>query len=1042
MKKVTVLAVFAAACISASAFEHHAASSVRDTREGFTMRTAGAEHSMLRPANVKLPKGYTSHAQRHIKNFGHEPDARLKASNWSVLEHETGAYWFFTQEYSVVNDWYYGASDFTIYDAKMKEQATIHFDAPEGETCNSIMPFGMVTNKFFDIDDKTWEIMVYVHCITPDYTGKNYIYIVNNKGEVLHKFDGYSAQFIEFGSGYNAQRRLLIGQDNLLTGKYSVDVYKKASWGGEMTKEHTFELDSELTNYSDGPAVNAYTIDDQPYYTTSHYEKPYINGFDSTGSPIVTPNNNYVVEVYNGKYEKIATVKDPVEELDKGYCMRTFGYFSYNDLTRSFNNDGSNRLDLIITKENYLFDTSDDTYLFGWNIYNEDNEKINEMGGRTVDWWELNPIKGQPDQVAMYTIDEGGSGHIEVYDLPSCELAAGFDDTVAGMPISTSFDRVPVEGGYDYITGISQGYLDDKGNILGVVAWLTPDGELDKRVNFNLGPHAQYFTMALSSMTLNPYVFNTDDKMEYLYQVKVSRNDGTEALDDIIVIADSEGNEIRRFSSDNTYNQLSACDVLYDADHNPFFLIAYYASDYANPRYGESDVNIYELPLNKWPNGGSGTAADPYHIASAGDLMHVNDNPNAFYVVDNDIDFSYFAQGWEPLGIFSGHFDGQNHKFSNLYIAPENKSYYSGLFSMLSGAKISNIIFDKPEIHLNSAVNYGSVLAGDVSADTDINHIAVISPTVSGENYNGSYGTISAHASGTVASECYVSGANINLPQASEVGGIFGFATASGIAKASAVSGNINAKTSVGGIIGGSYINGYAENCHADVNITGHHYVGGIMGASEKRGPMAKNYAEGKLRTTGGDYDGRAGAGGIVGYVEPKWTGDDNAIFVTNCLSAVEVEGAGTNPSIHRIVGSSANDYPWTEEEIRKGKSFRESGMINNYSTISPVAGMEIGANETDGETVKELTLDFLIDKLGISMGETVDSPWVFSHGKLHLYIEDYFAGCLGEIITDINDTMISDSSVSGIFDLQGRRYNSITAPGIYVVNGKKIVVK
>lgn len=997
---------------------------------------------MLRPANVKLPQGYKSHAQRRVKSGNYEPDAMLNAANWSVLEHENGAYWFFTQEYDIVNDWYYSGSDFTVYNDKMQQQAVIHFDAPEGETCNYIMPFGMVTNKFFDIDDKTWEIMVYVHCITPDYVGKSYIYVVDNKGNVKQKFDGYSAQFIEYGVGYNAQKRLLIGCEDPYKGLYSVSVYKKASWGGEMAMEHTFELDSELTNYSDGPAVNAYTIDNEPYYTTNHYEKPYIKDFDTTGEPIVTPNNNYVVEIYNGKFEKIATVSDPVEILPKGYSMRTFGYFSYNDLNRSFNTDGSNRLDAIVTKENYLFDTSDDTYLFGWNIYNEDNELINQLGDRTVDWWELNPIKGQSDQVAMYTIDEEGSGHIEVYDLPSCELAAGFDDTVEGLPLSTSFDRVPVEGGYDYVCGINQGFLDDKGNILGVVAWITPDGRLDKRVNFNLGPHAQYFTMALSSMTLNPYIFNTDDELEYLYQVKVSRNDGTDALDDIIVVADSEGNEIRRFSSDHTYNTLSACDVLYDAEHNPFFLIAYYDADYNDAHYGDSDVSIFQLPFDKWPNGGSGTASDPYHIASAGDFMHVNDNPNAYYVIDNDIDFHHFAQGWNPLDTFYGHLDGQDHVLRNFYIGPENKSYYTGLFSMLAGAEVSNLVFENPELDLAYGINYAGVLAGDISADTNINRIGVFAPTVSGALYNGSYGTIAAHASGSEVSECYVSGANICLPQSSEVGGIFGFATASGIAKASAVSGSIEARASVGGIIGGSYLNGYAENCHANVDLKGHHYVGGIMGASEKRGPLSSNYAEGTLHTTGGDYNDRAGAGGIVGYVEPKWTGDDNAIFVTNCLSRVSVANAGLNPSIHRIVGSCANDYPWTEEDLRKGKNFRESGMINNYSTARPANGMEIGPNETDGETLRNMSYDFLTNTLDFKFGNTVDAPWVYMDGELTLFIEHYFNGDYKDIITGVDGVATTPAAAPAIFDLQGRSHESISAPGIYVVNGKKMIVK
>ena len=39
-------------------------------------------------------------------------------------------------------------------------------------------------------------------------------------------------------------------------------------------------------------------------------------------------------------------------------------------------------------------------------------------------------------------------------------------------------------------------------------------------------------------------------------------------------------------------------------------------------------------------------------------------------------------------------------------------------------------------------------------------------------------------------------------------------------------------------------------------------------------------------------------------------------------------------------------------------------------------------------------------------------------------------------------DEVTSDSEKSIIYDLTGRRIDEITAPGIYIVNGKKILVK
>lgn len=43
---------------------------------------------------------------------------------------------------------------------------------------------------------------------------------------------------------------------------------------------------------------------------------------------------------------------------------------------------------------------------------------------------------------------------------------------------------------------------------------------------------------------------------------------------------------------------------------------------------------------------------------------------------------------------------------------------------------------------------------------------------------------------------------------------------------------------------------------------------------------------------------------------------------------------------------------------------------------------------------------------------------------------------------TDIENTIIGDNTVEGIFDILGRKLDAITTPGLYIVNGKKMLVK
>ena len=40
--------------------------------------------------------------------------------------------------------------------------ATIKVDIPDDKNVNVIEPFGSVTKKFFDRDEKTWEVMVFI----------------------------------------------------------------------------------------------------------------------------------------------------------------------------------------------------------------------------------------------------------------------------------------------------------------------------------------------------------------------------------------------------------------------------------------------------------------------------------------------------------------------------------------------------------------------------------------------------------------------------------------------------------------------------------------------------------------------------------------------------------------------------------------------------------------------------------------------------------------------------------------------------------------
>ena len=102
--------------------------------------------------------------------------------------------------------------------------------------------------------------------------------------------------------------------------------------------------------------------------------------------------------------------------------------------------------------------------------------------------------------------------------------------------------------------------------------------------------------------------------------------------------------------------------------------------------------------------GGSGTAEDPWQIATAEQLDRVRDDLTAHYILTADIDLSGY-ENWEPIGAFqsrsdapedaevphpdfafTGSFRGDGHAISNLTVASA-APMGAGLFGCASGTE-------------------------------------------------------------------------------------------------------------------------------------------------------------------------------------------------------------------------------------------------------------------------------------------------------------------------------------------------------------------
>lgn len=216
----------------------------------------------------------------------------------------------------------------------------------------------------------------------------------------------------------------------------------------------------------------------------------------------------------------------------------------------------------------------------------------------------------------------------------------------------------------------------------------------------------------------------------------------------------------------------------------------------------EDTFIVQELQTQEWSgeiaskfNGGTGTQADPFQIATGSQLALIGKSApaNKYYVMTQDINLKEIP--WTPVNLNSGKLDGGNHTIKGLNTKSGTEK--SALFSNTTGA-ISNLHVD------GATIKSGSKMS------------AVICAEVSG-------GTIS---------NCTVSNANVSDGATASAGSIAGSVSNATISNCSASSVHIKGEENIGGIVG--YNAGKITGCKVEnSDVTSNtNYAGGISGLS------------------------------------------------------------------------------------------------------------------------------------------------------------------------------------------------------------------
>lgn len=441
---------------------------------------------------------------------------------------------------------------------------------------------------------------------------------------------------------------------------------------------------------------------------------------------------------------------------------------------------------------------------------------------------------------------------------------------------------------------------------------------------------------------------------------------------------------------------------------------------------GGGYTNIWDGSIASAFAGGTGTAENPYQIATGAQLAYLASSVNngetyagKNFVLTADIDLN--KRPWTPIAnafsdalfggsdyrIFAGNLDGQGYTVSNVAIGSTNAPLESdvfGLFGVTEG-KISNL-------HLNTVSIHGK--AKNVSG-------YVI----------GLAGGLIGSASGSVEN-CHVTGLTMTLTTPDSgwaaaywIGGLVGALDAGQINECSA-SGKITEKSgkgSIGGLIGelgkASKITYSRANVALDVkpDHKGGADVGGFIGKGNGKSnaeTVIRNcYATGNV--TGGAYTGGF-AGGIWG------------LNIINCYATGNVSGAansmasfvGTDSSDPSYYGSIINCYA-TGEVTGKGARYaffqqdatKRSKVENCY--FSDVNSSSKKPYESAfAKTPDEMKTDSFADAL--NAGDS-SNGWVFVNGKALGGAEpaDYSAieKALKNVPSDL--TVYTDESVAAL---------------------------
>ncbi len=959
------------------------------------------------------------------------------ASNIDFLQGPDGNIWFAVSKYETKRVPLEGgyayddqilAYEITVYNNLFEEVGSVKdvvvFEENETRVA-AVAPDMSVTQKFFN-SDSNYELIVSLVLNRVDYSTRQYskVYSIGGTKDdagndiALATYDGYVVAAENYASSSSSEEFVLTfireeapSEDDfdfenktyvdfLNEYKLHLDTYKRASWGGqpEMVDTYTLQQVCIPGDTMDGVFFFLTKTDNgRPALVYSQYEKPYFvdpTGFATDES--ATPDNNLLIEVRTmasasaPSAETLCKTSIPMDmpEADMIGLYYSIGALRYSDDVEFV---AGQPVYTVAIERQYAADM--DNIISSYYGYDKDGKRTHIIAENVDAFVGLSDIKGE-DPVVLFPELKGAEYIFNFVNIRTGETILSLPQMLEGCSLTARMDRVSLKGNIYYVFNLGTVGTDSEGNDLEYVAWVGADGSVVRVDELNLGKNVTFAYPYIDSTALTPYMFDTDDDMEYMFLVKRSSGD---LIKEELVIVDAVQGELLHEKEDADKGSLLTISLVNQSTTPSLVVIRYGDNGYS--------TDVYSLPLTSF-KGGDGSEANPYLVATIADMQQMQNNLQAHYRFVADVDATGFL--FKPINNFSGTIDGAGHKVYNFSL---EKAYTRGLISNGNNCTVTDLTFIAPVIDLGSSQNYVGLVAGSAFGSVFRNiHIYDLSAVCSDSSnaYDGSFGGIVGNATnGTEVSSCHVTGV-IDAPEAL-VGGIVGQARTAAVIKACAFVGTIDGGNEVGGIVGETQKDITVSDCHVDADITAANTVGGIVGEAG-RGVITRCFVEGTVTATTPDkWSKTVVAGGIAGSFESLPSDfdangnpvppTDVPVLVTKnvvALEAINAPAVTETPAyaqqfntVHRIVGrTSFNDEPratgydseWNPIYPENFTPIDDAGIAGNHavSTLAVVSeSMGAGLDNAEGASVEpgDLKRSFY-EGLDFAYGTATDAPW------------------------------------------------------------------